>query len=144
VDNTKLTEQEQVQEQKLDAGKYYKQEIDFQGEKFTPHRLSIGEKRQVAVLKSQRTQELKLDLGDNNMAYFACWLDVALKDPKTGTWNAPDSWNGAEAVYDDLYIIKLYNACWEAVEGKFFRTGSEPKPDTKQATDKADSQAQGK
>ena len=120
------TEMEKVQE-KIEQGRFFKKEITFQDEQFTPHRLSIGEKRQVAVLKAERTKELNLRPIEDDMVYMACWLDVALKDPKTGEWNAPVWWTGAESVYSDEYLIKLYSDCFEVAERPFFRLKNEQK-----------------
>jgi len=125
MEEQKKAEQQEVKDlgnmEKIDAGRSFKKTIKFEGEEFSPHRLSIGEKREVAVLKADRTNEKKLTDFEENLVYASCWLDVALRDPKTGKWTAPDWWNGAENCYDEQYMIKLHNACWEAVEKPFFR-----------------------
>lgn len=123
--------------EKIEAGKAFKKTIKFNGEEFTPHRLSIGEKREMAVLKADRSGEKKLTDYEENLVYATCWLDIALRDTRTGKWNAPDWWTGAENCYDEQYIIRLHNACWEATEKPFFRiagtTGNTETPGEKTA-----------
>jgi hypothetical protein len=107
-----------VTNQKIDAGKMFKKTIIFQDREFTPHRLSIGDKIKVGVLSAQRSAEMKLDVVADNLAYISAWLDVAL-DKKDNP-----EWEGALNIYDEEFIIDLYETCHDAVEKPFFRSQS--------------------
>lgn len=104
----------------IEAGSSHKKVIQFGNDTFTAHRLSIGEKHKVAVLKAQRLQGMAVDQSADVLAYMSAWCDVAL-DPKDNP-----GWKGSLRVYSDEYLIGLYNKIWEAVEKPFFRPVERP------------------
>ncbi len=121
ADEAKKAEEKEaaVTQDMIDAGKHYKETIEYMGQEFTPHRLSIGEKIKLGVLRARKLQaipEEAVDEHTSQLCYAAAWLDISL-DPKDN----PD-WKGSDKIYDEKYLFGLQDACWTAVEKKFFRS----------------------
>jgi len=106
---------EPVTNEMIDAGKFFKKTVEYQGVEFIPHRLSIGEKIQVGVLQSRKLMGMVTDEYTSALANMAAWLDITLRREDN------PEWQGADKIFNDDYLIGLYNICWEAVEKPFFR-----------------------
>ena len=106
---------EPVTNEMIDAGKFFKKTVEYQGAEFIPHRLSIGEKIQVGVLQSRKQMGMVTDEYTTALSNMSAWLDITLRREDN------PEWMGSDKIFNDDYLIGLYNACWEAVERPFFR-----------------------